>query len=155
MKQRVDKTVIERLEEVANTPFKRISYTEAVDLLLKAVKEGKKFEFEVSRGGTFQARALLDAVSPAASAVHGKAVVWHHCAGFRAGSECCCSHELDKPPATLMHDETRKVMGPAGVVGSRSGQRARALPYRGGVQRPRHRVQLPQGHQGLLHAAER
>ena len=47
MRQRVDSTVIERLEEVANTPFKRISYTEAVDLLLKAIKEGKKFEFEV------------------------------------------------------------------------------------------------------------
>ena len=47
MRQRVDKTVIERLEEVANTPFRRISYTEAVDRLLEAVKGGKKFEYEV------------------------------------------------------------------------------------------------------------
>ena len=47
LQSRVDKTVIERLEEVANTPFRRLSYTEAVERLLDAVQKGKKFEYEV------------------------------------------------------------------------------------------------------------
>mgnify|MGYP001807084910 CR=1 FL=1 len=37
--------------QVASTPFKRISYTEAIDLLLGVVAEGKKsFEFKVEWG---------------------------------------------------------------------------------------------------------
>jgi asparaginyl-tRNA synthetase len=41
---RVDKDVVERLKHVADTPFKRIAYTEVIELLQKAVKEGHKFE---------------------------------------------------------------------------------------------------------------
>jgi aspartyl/asparaginyl-tRNA synthetase len=32
---------------VASQPFKRITYTEAIELLKKSVAEGKKFEYEV------------------------------------------------------------------------------------------------------------
>eukprot|EP00198_Chlamydomonas_reinhardtii_P003924 XP_001693260.1 predicted protein [Chlamydomonas reinhardtii] len=47
----VDNTALARLEQVASTPFKRISYTEAIDLLLGVVAEGKKsFEFKVEWG---------------------------------------------------------------------------------------------------------
>lgn len=45
----IDKTAVERLQQVASTPFKRITYTEAIELLEKAVAEGKKFEYPVSR----------------------------------------------------------------------------------------------------------
>ena len=38
----IDKHALERLEQVANAPFKRVSYTEAVALLEDAVKSGKK-----------------------------------------------------------------------------------------------------------------
>jgi aspartyl/asparaginyl-tRNA synthetase len=41
---RIDKQAIERLRHVADTPFKRISYTEAIELLKEAVKRGQKFE---------------------------------------------------------------------------------------------------------------
>ena len=34
----------QRLQGVADTPFKRLSYTEAIELLQKAVKEGHVFE---------------------------------------------------------------------------------------------------------------
>jgi asparaginyl-tRNA synthetase len=40
----IDKTLIERLTHVANSDFKRMTYTEGVELLKKAVKEGHKFE---------------------------------------------------------------------------------------------------------------
>mmetsp|Transcript_36164 Transcript_36164/g.106823 ORF Transcript_36164/g.106823 Transcript_36164/m.106823 type:complete len:658 (-) Transcript_36164:132-2105(-) len=46
----IDKTAIERLEQVVSTPFKRISYTEAIELLEKSVADGKKFEHAVSWG---------------------------------------------------------------------------------------------------------
>lgn len=39
---------MERLEHVASTPFKRVSYTEAVEILVKAVREKKK-KFENSK----------------------------------------------------------------------------------------------------------
>ena len=106
MRQRVDSTVIERLEEVANTPFKRISYTEAVDLLLKAIKEGKKFEFEVG--------AILPALSasywrqPEQLRIIGQqAVAQPACYPAVAGSRCirspwCVCGEAwlcgDRPP---------------------------------------------------------
>lgn len=44
----VDPGAIQRLEQVMSTPFKRITYTEAIELLEKAVAGGKKFEFPVS-----------------------------------------------------------------------------------------------------------
>jgi len=46
----VDKTAIDRLEQVASSSFKRCSYTEAIELLEKAVAGGKKFEHAVSWG---------------------------------------------------------------------------------------------------------
>ncbi|XP_062011753.1 asparagine--tRNA ligase, cytoplasmic 1-like [Rosa rugosa] len=45
-----DKTCIDRLKMVASTPFERITYTEAVELLIDAVKNGKKFENHVEWG---------------------------------------------------------------------------------------------------------
>lgn len=45
-----DKGCIDRLKMVASTPFERISYTEAVQLLEAAVKDGKKFENKVEWG---------------------------------------------------------------------------------------------------------
>lgn len=47
----IDNTAIERLEQVASTPFKRVSYTEAVEILEGVVRDGtKKFEYPVSWG---------------------------------------------------------------------------------------------------------
>ena len=43
----IDKTAVDRLKQVASTPFKRITYTEAIELLEKAVNDGKKFEHPV------------------------------------------------------------------------------------------------------------
>ena len=40
----IDNTLIERLEAVLNSDFKRMSYTEAIDKLLEAVKNGHQFE---------------------------------------------------------------------------------------------------------------
>ena len=47
----VDKGAIARLEQVASTPFKRVSYTEAIEILEGVVAAGKKtFEYAVSWG---------------------------------------------------------------------------------------------------------
>lgn len=40
----IDKTLLERLNHVLNTPFKTLEYTEAINMLLKAKEEGVKFE---------------------------------------------------------------------------------------------------------------
>jgi len=48
--KRVDKTVIERLEAVVNSDFARMTYTEAIGHLEKAVAKGRKFEFPVKWG---------------------------------------------------------------------------------------------------------
>lgn len=45
--QRVDKTVIERLSNVANSDFVHMDYTDAIDILLKS---GQTFEFPVEWG---------------------------------------------------------------------------------------------------------
>lgn len=50
MADKFDKTCIDRLRMVASTPFERVSYTEAVELLEEAVKGGKKFENKVEWG---------------------------------------------------------------------------------------------------------
>lgn len=50
MAKMVDPTCIERLEQVASTPFVRLSYTDAVSKLEEAVGNGKKFEYPVSWG---------------------------------------------------------------------------------------------------------
>ena len=45
----VDKGAIDRLQHVASTPFKRLTYTEAIEILEGVVRDGKKkFEFPVS-----------------------------------------------------------------------------------------------------------
>ncbi|XP_010483144.1 PREDICTED: asparagine--tRNA ligase, cytoplasmic 1 [Camelina sativa] len=50
MAKNFDRGCIERLQLVASTPFGRITYTEAVELLERAVAEGKKFENKVEWG---------------------------------------------------------------------------------------------------------
>ena len=45
-----DSTCIDRVKEIATTPFGRVSYTEAIDLLEKAVADGKEFVYPVSWG---------------------------------------------------------------------------------------------------------
>ena len=45
--QRIDTTVIERLEGIVNTTFERISYSQAIEILESS---GQKFEFPVSWG---------------------------------------------------------------------------------------------------------
>src|SRR4051812_34587075 len=49
--ERVDKEVIGRLENVLNNPFRRVPYTEAVDILTKS---GKAWEFPVAWGTDLQ-----------------------------------------------------------------------------------------------------
>lgn len=47
----IDKTALDRLRHVAETPFKRLSYTDAVEILEGVVRDKKKkFEFPVSWG---------------------------------------------------------------------------------------------------------
>ncbi|XP_019436209.1 PREDICTED: LOW QUALITY PROTEIN: asparagine--tRNA ligase, cytoplasmic 1-like [Lupinus angustifolius] len=50
MADKFDKSCIDRLKMVASTPFVRVSYTEAVEILVEAVNGGKKFENEVKWG---------------------------------------------------------------------------------------------------------
>lgn len=49
--QFVDKTLLERLNFIVNSEFKRVTYTEAVELLEKS---GKKFEYPVEWGSDLQ-----------------------------------------------------------------------------------------------------
>jgi asparaginyl-tRNA synthetase len=44
----IDNTAVDRLKQVVSTPFKKITYTEAIELLEKSVAAGKKFEYPVS-----------------------------------------------------------------------------------------------------------
>lgn len=45
LRKNIDAQVVERLEHVASVPFRRVSYTEAVDLLTQAIRDKrKKFE---------------------------------------------------------------------------------------------------------------
>ena len=50
LNQFVDKGLIARLESVVNTEFVRVTYTEGIEILQEAVKNGKKFEFPCSWG---------------------------------------------------------------------------------------------------------
>lgn len=45
--QRIDKTVIERLTNIVDKPFVRVTYTDAIDILLTS---GRSFEFPVKWG---------------------------------------------------------------------------------------------------------
>jgi len=52
---RVDKEIIDRLKLIADEPFKRMTYTEAVEVLQKEVASGEaKFEYEVAWGKELQ-----------------------------------------------------------------------------------------------------
>jgi len=46
----VEKGLLKRLQNVLEAPFERLTYTKAIDLLLQAIKNGKKFEESVSWG---------------------------------------------------------------------------------------------------------
>ncbi len=50
LNQFVDKGLIARLESVVNTEFIRLTYTEGINILQEAVKNGKKFEFPCEWG---------------------------------------------------------------------------------------------------------
>ncbi|POO00601.1 Asparagine-tRNA ligase [Trema orientale] len=50
MADKFDKGCINRLKMVASTPFERITYTKAVEILVEAVKNGKVFENKVEWG---------------------------------------------------------------------------------------------------------
>ena len=49
--QRIDKTAIETLQHIVDTPFERVAYTEAVEILERS---GRSFEFPVEWGLDFQ-----------------------------------------------------------------------------------------------------
>jgi asparaginyl-tRNA synthetase len=49
--ERIDKDLLARLDNVLNNPFKRLSYTEGVEILIKS---GKTWEFPVSWGSDLQ-----------------------------------------------------------------------------------------------------
>ena len=46
----IDKTLIERLEGVLKEDFVRLPYTEGINILQEAIKNGKKFEFPCAWG---------------------------------------------------------------------------------------------------------
>ena len=50
----VDKGLLERLKHVATSDFARVSYTEAIQILEKAVQDGQHFEYPVSWGVDLQ-----------------------------------------------------------------------------------------------------
>ena len=50
LNQFVDKGLIARLESVVNTDFVRLTYTEGINILQEAMKNGKKFEFPCTWG---------------------------------------------------------------------------------------------------------
>lgn len=47
----VEKGVLDRLHNVLNSSFKRLTYTEAIELLLKAKENGKKFDYNDIKWG--------------------------------------------------------------------------------------------------------
>ncbi len=51
---RIEKGIIERLKHVMETPFRRLNYTEAIEILETAIKGGKKFEYPVKWGTDLQ-----------------------------------------------------------------------------------------------------
>jgi asparaginyl-tRNA synthetase len=53
--EHIDKTVIDTLTKVIESPFERITYTEAIKLLEQGIAKGKAFEFPVKWGANLQA----------------------------------------------------------------------------------------------------
>ncbi len=52
--ERIEKGIIDRLKHVMETPFRRLDYTEAVEILENAINDGKKFEYPVKWGTDLQ-----------------------------------------------------------------------------------------------------
>lgn len=52
--ERIEKGVRDRLKHVIEKPFRRLPYTEAIQILEKAIAGGKKFEFPVKWGSDLQ-----------------------------------------------------------------------------------------------------
>ena len=50
LNQMIDKTLIERLQGVLKETFVRLTYTEGINILQEAIKNGKKFEFPCNWG---------------------------------------------------------------------------------------------------------
>ncbi|MCR5157869.1 MAG: asparagine--tRNA ligase [Prevotella sp.] len=50
LNQMIDKTLIQRLESVLKDSFVRLAYTEGINILQEAIKNGKKFEFPCQWG---------------------------------------------------------------------------------------------------------
>ena len=50
LNQMIDKTLIERLESVLKDSFVRLTYTEGIEILQKAIADGHKFEFPCNWG---------------------------------------------------------------------------------------------------------
>ena len=50
LNQMIDKTLIERLQSVIITKFVRLPYTEGINILQQAIKDGHKFEFPCNWG---------------------------------------------------------------------------------------------------------
>ena len=50
LNQMIDKTLIERLQTTAQSDFVRLTYTEGINILQEAIKNGKKFEFPCNWG---------------------------------------------------------------------------------------------------------
>ncbi|MEO1130684.1 MAG: asparagine--tRNA ligase, partial [Planctomycetota bacterium] len=51
---RIQKGVIDRLKHIIDAPFRRLPYTEAIEVLEKAIAGGQKFEFPVKWGTDLQ-----------------------------------------------------------------------------------------------------
>lgn len=51
LQEHFDKELVERLQNVIKQPFVRITYTDGVEILEKAIAQGRKFEFPVYWGG--------------------------------------------------------------------------------------------------------
>jgi asparaginyl-tRNA synthetase len=52
--ERIEPGLIARLKHVQETPFRRLPYTEAIAILEKAIKDGKKFDYPVKWGTDLQ-----------------------------------------------------------------------------------------------------
>ena len=50
LNQMIDKTLIQRLESTVKSDFVRLTYTEGIDILQQAIKNGRKFEFPCQWG---------------------------------------------------------------------------------------------------------
>ena len=52
--ERIEPGLIARLKHVLETPFRRLPYTEAIEILQQAMKSGKKFDYPISWGTDLQ-----------------------------------------------------------------------------------------------------